>query len=128
MSGIWILLAIMLSVLIISILILGAFIIRQRRGKKRDGHADNDDSNYTLGSGVTDQLVMTQSPSSQNSDPLDGPQFVYINPKELDYRNQLQKHINIISNRRVSQILHSSGINGNLSWLLSPYLLFTIFF
>lgn len=112
MSGIWILLAIMLSVLIVSILILGAFIIRQRKGKKREnGNTDSDDSNYTLGSGVTDQLVMTQSPSSYNSEALEGPQFVYINPKELDYRNQLQKHINIISNRRVSQILNTS-ING----------------
>ena len=113
MSGIWILLAIMLSILIISILILGAFILRQRKTKSKT-ITENDSSNYTLGSGVTDQLVMTQSPSSRNSDTVDGPQFMYIDPKDLDYRCQVQKHINVISNRRVSQILHTT-INGKKS-------------
>ena len=121
----------MLSVLIISISILGTFIIRQRRSQKRPGHVD--EVNYTLGSnfgsGVTDQLVMTQSPSSHDSNGTqlsrdsNEPQFVYIDPKELDYRCHLQKHINIISNRRVSQILsghHHFPYSGGNSDLRGP--------
>jgi len=82
-STVWLIIAVLLSILLVLILILGAFIIRYKL--RSFGHGD--ESNYTLGSssGCTDQLVMTSSPSTtdhlhhqRSSSELD--QFIWVAP------------------------------------------------
>ena len=103
-STIWIILAVLLSILLVLILILGAFIIRHKMSRSRNS---NDASNYTLGSssGCTDQLVMTSSPSATHdgmiSDGTDSEHFIYISSRNKPHQ--------IYHNRRLSHIIHRNG-------------------
>jgi hypothetical protein len=103
-STIWIILAVLLSILLVLILLLGAFIIRHKMSRSR---SSNDASNYTLGSssGCTDQLVMTSSPSATHdgmiSDGTDSEHFIYISSRNKPHQ--------IYHNRRLSHIIHRHG-------------------
>ena len=94
----------LLSILLVLILILGAFIIRHKMSRSRNS---NDASNYTLGSssGCTDQLVMTSSPSATHdgmiSDGTDSEHFIYISSRNKPHQ--------IYHNRRLSHIIHRNG-------------------
>ena len=96
--------AVLLSILLVLILILGAFIIRHKMSRSRNS---NDASNYTLGSssGCTDQLVMTSSPSATHdgmiSDGTDSEHFIYISSRNKPHQ--------IYHNRRLSHIIHRNG-------------------
>ena len=98
--------AVLLSILLVLIVILGAFIIRHKSRSSGGCPASADDSNYTLGSssGCTDQLVMTSSPSATEAlcdqSGTEAEHFIYISSRSKPH---------IYPNRRVSQIIRTPG-------------------
>ena len=120
----WLIIAVLLSILLVLILILGAFIIRY----KTRGFNHGDESNYTLGSssGCTDQLVMTSSPSTtdqlhhhqtgqhQRSGSSDLDQFIWVAPNSSTSQTQRANHKSVINgpiifqNQRYSHLIRTN--------------------
>jgi len=123
-STVWLIIAVLLSILLVLILILGAFIIRY----KTRGFNHGDESNYTLGSssGCTDQLVMTSSPSTtdqlhhhqtgqhQRSGSSDLDQFIWVAPNSSTSQTQRANHKSVINgpiifqNQRYSHLIRTN--------------------
>ena len=118
-STVWLIIAVLLSILLVLILILGAFIIRYKL--RSFGHGD--ESNYTLGSssGCTDQLVMTSSPSTtdhlhhqRSSSELD--QFIWVAPpnSSTSHRAPMPNHKSVVNgpiifqNQRYSHLIRTN--------------------
>ena len=124
-STVWLVVAVLLSILLVLILILGAFIIRY----KTKGFNQNDESNYTLGSssGCTDQLVMTSSPSTTEhlrSGSSDLDQFIWVAPPApsstsrgpTNHKSPLSGPI-VFQNQRFSHLIRTGDKSGSHSHL-----------
>ena len=85
---IWYILAFMLGLLSLFAVILLAFMVKHKNGMKSSEH---EGSSYTMGSGVTDQVLMAASPSSSTA--LEPREFVFIDPKEHPYPNMLPRRV-----------------------------------
>ena len=85
---IWYVLAVMLGLLSLFAVILLAFMVKHKNSMKSSEH---EGSSYTMGSGVTDQVLMAASPSSSAA--LEPREFVFIDPKEHPYPNMLPRRV-----------------------------------